>query len=193
MHFERSPALRKSALIWISAVFVIAQSITGAVSAVNHTKKPIQAKKISNKAPKQTPGKQKSAPKAPAKPVIQAKSGQAVDVEVPIHVRSKPKVPLEVISCSLTADGGFIDIRYMVRDKEAAKEASEGEFYILVESTGKKLMVPNMGQIGALKQNASSNGRVQFVLFANPAPRLEPGEKVTLVLGKLKKEHLELR
>lgn len=197
--------MEKNLNIRDAAVLVVAVILVQGMAVSSATPKKVAQKELVKKATPAVPDQIRKETKSPAKAsqpksaeapsqvTSQAKKQIAADVEVPVHARPLPKEPLEVLSTQLTADGGFVDVRYMVRDNQAAKDASEGECYIIVESTGRKLTVPSMGRIGALKQNISANGRVLFTLFGNSPPRLEPGEKVTFVLGKLKKEHIELR
>ena len=52
-------------------------------------------------------------------------------------------------------------------------------------ATGTRLTVPDMPNVGALRQTAVAPqaGKVYFILFWNPGGLVKPGQKVDLVLG----------
>ena len=64
--------------------------------------------------------------------------------------------------------------------------------YIIQESTGYKYTVPSNAKVGFLRQKPRhvENDRVYFMMMANPARKIQPGEKVTLVVGDFNVEGL---
>jgi hypothetical protein len=93
---------------------------------------------------------------------------------------------IEVVALRRSAAGYMLDLRYRVIDREKAAPLVDRKVqpYLLDQATGAKLFVPSSAKVGPLRQTgAAVEGRIYFALFANPGKYVEPGRKVTLVLG----------
>jgi hypothetical protein len=88
----------------------------------------------------------------------------------------------------LSAAGYVVDLRYRVLDPQKARPLLDGKQRpFLLDDRGAKLGVPDTPILGSLRQT-SRNGKVStthsyFILFANPARYLRPGDRVTLTVG----------
>lgn len=95
---------------------------------------------------------------------------------------------IRVEGLRLSAAGYVLDLRYRVQDAAKAAPLLDGKQRpVLVDDRGAVLGVPRTPILGSLRQT-SRNGKVStdhtyFVLFANPAKYLRPGDRVTLVVG----------
>jgi hypothetical protein len=106
----------------------------------------------------------------------------------------RDKWGIEVLAMRRTAAGYMLDFRYRVVD--AAKAAPLLEYrtkpYIKVEKSGATLGVPISPKVGSLRnatKNVKSN-RNYFALFANPGKHVKAGDKITIVIGDFRAEHL---
>lgn len=98
---------------------------------------------------------------------------------------------IHVEALRLSASGYVLDLRYRVDDPAQAAPLLDGKQRpYLVDGRGARLGVPTTPLLGSLRQT-SRNGKVSpthsyFILFANPARYLHPGDRVTLVVGDVK-------
>lgn len=105
---------------------------------------------------------------------------------------------VKVQAVRLTAAGYMLDVRYEVLDEGKAASMIDRrlEPFLIDEASGQRLPVPSSPKLGPIRQIASGArpivGQTYFVLFKNPGRMLEPGAKVTLVLGEHRAEHLEV-
>jgi len=61
--------------------------------------------------------------------------------------------------------------------------------YLIDNKTGARLAVPAMENIGELRQTATPvPGRTYFVIFGNPGKLVQPGDRVSIVIGDFKAE-----
>jgi hypothetical protein len=103
---------------------------------------------------------------------------------------------VELISLRLTAGGYMIDFRFRILDSEKA-----GLFFdhkikplLVVERSNAKLPIPMASKVGAFRttnrgKNIRSN-KTYYMVFGNPDSHVKSGEKVTMVIGDFKAEHL---
>lgn len=95
---------------------------------------------------------------------------------------------IRVEALRLSAAGYVLDFRYRVVDPARAAPLLDGsQRPYLLDGRGAKLGVPDTPILGSLRQT-SRNGKVDpghsyFMLFANPGRYLQPGDRVTLVVG----------
>jgi hypothetical protein len=95
---------------------------------------------------------------------------------------------IRVEALRVSAAGYMLDFRYRVTDPSKAAPLLDGrQKPYLTDAKGAKLGVPDTPVLGSLRQTAR-NGKVApdhtyFILFANPAKYLHPGDRVTLVVG----------
>lgn len=101
---------------------------------------------------------------------------------------------IQVDSIKLSAAGYMLDFRYRVLDAEKASPVLNRRVkpFLVVDTSGARLMVPNTPKLGLLRQVASgaSPDRTHFMLFANPGKAVQSGSKVTLVMGDMKVEDI---
>lgn len=106
---------------------------------------------------------------------------------------------VQVISVSYAADGFWLNFRFRVADTEKAKTLFDSKIkpYLESDATGVKMAVPSAAKIGALRttnrgHNIQAN-KIYNIMFANPAFHVKPGEKVSVVVGDFKAEHMTVR
>ena len=106
---------------------------------------------------------------------------------------------IKLLGIRTTAAGYVLDFRYKVLDPQKAAPLLQRQYsanpYIVVERSGAKLGVPFTDKAGSLRSSVSSAGQIRQgrnygALFANPGKHVKPGEKVTIVFGDFKAEHV---
>lgn len=100
---------------------------------------------------------------------------------------------IKVLRISLTAEGQMLDFRYRVLDEEKAKPLFSRQYkpYLVDEATGAKFLVPESPKVGALRTTREPKpDRNYFIIFVNPGRYIKKGNKVTVVIGDFKAEHL---
>jgi hypothetical protein len=94
---------------------------------------------------------------------------------------------VEVQGLRRVAAGYVLDFRYRVVDPEKAAPLFERRVkpYLEDPSTGARFQVPRPPKVGSLRQTPAApvDNRTYFILFANPGRALEPGSRVTVVIG----------
>lgn len=123
--------------------------------------------------------------------------GGGSEVSDPDHVgRIRDQWGVEVLGIQATAAGYMLDFRYRVIDAEKAAPLLDRRIkpYIIVEKNKARLEVPVTNKLGAMRQTTKhvKPNRNYFVLFSNPARHVQSGEKVTVVIGDFKAEHLSV-
>lgn len=87
------------------------------------------------------------------------------------------------------SSGVSLEFRYRVLNSTKAHVLGEknSKPYITDWSTGNKLTVPTMENIGQLRQepNKLEEGREYWMVFANPGRRIKPGDKVDITVGPI--------
>lgn len=86
----------------------------------------------------------------------------------------------------LTAAGHFIDFRFKVTDPEKAREALDRSHkaYLVEVESGAVMPVP-MTKLGPLRGSAvmPKEGRQYVIIFENVQGRIQPGDRVSVVIG----------
>jgi hypothetical protein len=120
-----------------------------------------------------------------------AAGGTAAPLHVPTAPTSRPIEALYGIRISqigVTADGGILDMRFVVLDPEKAHQLGHGgvKMSLIVEDGNRLLdseaMAPHGGGLRA--------GSTYFALFRNDGGLLRSGSQVTVVVGRLRLQHL---
>lgn len=99
---------------------------------------------------------------------------------------------IRVEGLRLSAAGSMLDFRYRVLDQAKAAPLLNGKIqpYLLDESRGAKLGVPDTPVLGRIRQTARNNkimeDRTYFVMFGNPGKAVQSGDRVTLLLGDVR-------
>ena len=95
-----------------------------------------------------------------------------------------------------TSAGYMLDVRYRVFDKEKAKPLFSRKLrpFAIEEASGVKYGVPASPKVGFLRQAPShiKENKEYFLMIANPGKRLKSGDKLTLVIGDFRIEHLTI-
>lgn len=106
---------------------------------------------------------------------------------------------VEVYGVRLAARGYMIDFRFRVLDVDKALPLFDSRIkpYLLTESTNVKLPVPVGEKVGAFRttnrgKNITPN-RDYYLMFGNPDAYAKPGQKVSVVIGDFRVEHLTLQ
>ena len=109
---------------------------------------------------------------------------------------------IKVLGLRLTAAGYVLDFRYKVLDPHRAAPIVQRQIsptpYVLVERSGAKLGVPFTDKAGSLRSSVTTEaqikrGRNYTALFANPGRHVKRGDKVTVVFGDFKAEHVTVQ
>lgn len=100
---------------------------------------------------------------------------------------------IRVLNIRLSAEGLMLDFRYRVLDAVKAAPLFSREFkpYLIDEATGARFLVPDSPKVGALRTTRPpKEGKNYFIIFVNPGRYIKAGNKVTVVIGDFKAEHL---
>ncbi|MDY6992639.1 MAG: hypothetical protein SVR94_08555 [Pseudomonadota bacterium] len=120
-------------------------------------------------------------------PVVAAES-QRQDVAKPASVEQRWGVQPQAIR--LTAAGYMLDFRYRVIDAQKARYLSDRnhQAYLLDQASGARFIVPRPPKVGNLRQTTATlkTNKTYFILFANPGRFIQPGRKVTVIIGDFK-------
>jgi hypothetical protein len=88
-----------------------------------------------------------------------------------------------------TASGALIRFSYRVVDADKAKILNKKKAtpYLVDEKNGLALQIPNLEQVGQLRQvSPPHNGREYWMAFSNKGRYVKPGSHVTVVIGSLR-------
>jgi hypothetical protein len=100
---------------------------------------------------------------------------------------------IQILNIRLTADSHMLDFRYRVVDEQKAAPLFSPKIKPLLvdENTGAVMAVPNVPKVGSMRSTRKPvRDRTYFMLFANPQKHIQPGHKVTVVIGDCRVEHL---
>jgi hypothetical protein len=129
-----------------------------------------------------------TAPTAPSSPSGREQAVHAASVEDTAGV--------EVVSLRKTVAGRMLDFRFRVIDPEkAAPLLSRGTpAYLFDPATGANMPVPNT-KVGNMRQTTQGpeKGRVYFIFFDAAGRHVNPGDKVTVVIGEHRFENLTVQ
>lgn len=103
---------------------------------------------------------------------------------------------VELISLNLTSAGFMMDFRFRVLNADKALSLFDHRIkpYVVAERSSIKLPVPMAAKVGAMRPtNRGKNIKADknyYMIFANPDRHVKSGEKVTVIIGDFKVEHL---
>lgn len=126
---------------------------------------------------------------------LKASDGSPPDTTAVISAKSSEELlGIEALSMRLSAAGYMLDFRYRAVDPERAAILFDRQIkpYLIHESTGARFLIPAPAKVGPLRQttNKPVAGKHYFMMFANPGQYVKAGDKVTVVFGEYKIEHL---
>lgn len=114
--------------------------------------------------------------------------------------RMVPSLGIIISGLRLSSVGYMLDFRYRVMDTEKAAVMMDSKIkpYLLVESTGARLDIPNTPKLGLLRQRPRNNAGAKkdheyFIMFSNLGRRLKSGDKVSVIVGETKIENLSIQ
>jgi len=102
------------------------------------------------------------------------------------------KLGIRVDGLRLSAGGYILDFRYRVVDPAKAAPLLDKKIrpYLLDETSGAQLAVPDTAKLGQLRTTGRNkvihDDQNCFILFANPGRFVQPGSRMTLVMGDLR-------
>ena len=105
---------------------------------------------------------------------------------------------VELLGMRLTAAGMMLDFRFQVLDADKALPLFDQRIkpHIVAERSNIKLPVPMAAKVGAFRPtNRGKNikaDKTYYMIFGNPDRHVKAGEKVTVVIGDFKVEHLKV-
>lgn len=142
-------------------------------------------------------GKQTSNTKEPSK-VEQRAKPITEKSDKPVKDKSaesaKEKWGVDKFRVRLTSAGYMLDVRYRVIDKTKAKPLFSRKLrpFAIEEASGVKYGVPASPKVGFLRQAPQfvKENKEYFLMIANPGNRIKTGDKLTLVIGDFRIEHL---
>lgn len=106
---------------------------------------------------------------------------------------------VKVLGMRLTSAGYMLDFRFRVLDAEKALPLFDHRIkpFVLAEHSQVKLPVPMAAKVGALRPtNRGKNikpDKNYYMIFGNPDSYLKPGQKVSVVIGDFRAEHLTVQ
>lgn len=127
-------------------------------------------------------------------------SAQPASVESAAAAAKQPQgqimeeLGIKVVAIRLSASDKMLDFRYKVLDLEKSRPMFDRGVipYLVHEATGAQFAVPAPAKLGPMRQTTrqAQVGRNYFILFANPDAYVKRGDKVTVVIGEHRLEHL---
>jgi hypothetical protein len=102
---------------------------------------------------------------------------------------------VDVLGVHLVSSGHMLEFRYRVLDANKAKPINDKRFepFLVDEKTGRKLTVPVMEKVGALRQTETpKEGRVYWMFFGNEGKLVKPGDLVDVYVGNFKIKGVEV-
>ena len=105
--------------------------------------------------------------------------------------RYKRNWGVDIAGVRHVSSGYMLRLSYTVVDAVRAAPLFDkrSKPYLIDNKTGARLAVPAMENIGELRQTATPlPGRTYFVIFGNPGKLVQPGDRVSIVIGDFKAE-----
>ena len=168
-----------------------------ATESVSTTQADDPAVAVVNEKTSQVPARKSGPPadwKPPRMPEPTPFSSQKIDAEIAKELKERWGV--ELLGIRNAAAGNFMDFRFKVVDAEKSLPLFDHRIkpYVIAEKSDIKLPVPMAAKIGAFRPtNRGKNikaDKIYYMLFGNPDRHVKTGEKVTVVIGDFKVEHL---
>ena len=103
---------------------------------------------------------------------------------------------IELVAMRSTAAGHMVDFRYKVLDADKAAPLFKRKTkpYLIHQSSGKALSVPNTAKIGSLRNsNTPQNGRTYWMFFGNHQHLIQKGDMVTVAIGDFRAIDIEVQ
>jgi hypothetical protein len=121
-------------------------------------------------------------------------SGMMQGETTPVRRQIEASLGIESVAIRQTSAGYMLDYRYRVLDPVLAADMLDRKIkpYLLHEASGKVLAVPVTAKVGPLRQSTlkPEAGRIYFMMFGNAGNLVQAGDKVSLIIGEHRIEHL---
>lgn len=119
----------------------------------------------------------------------------AAEKAAPVAVIPEDRLGIRMEGLRLSAAGYILDLRYRVLDPARAAPLLDKKIrpYLLDGASGAQLGVPDTAKLGQLRttgRNKVVPDQDYFILFANPGRFVQPGARMTLVMGDVRIENL---
>lgn len=118
-----------------------------------------------------------------------ASSGPAAGAATPEQL-----LGIEVEAVRWSAGGLMLDFRYRVVDPQKSLPMLDRSVkpYLIDEASGARFGIPSSPKIGPMRQTTPrpDADRVYWLLFGNPGRYVKRGNRVTVVFGDIRLEHL---
>lgn len=140
-----------------------------------------------------------SPPSSPTKSIDTAGNPLLDDRDIALPLSMRPgsvydDYGVEIKAIMLTANDHMLDLRFKVLDaQKAAPLFGRDRKPILIDQvSGARLIVPTPPKVGPLRQTSYEprEGRIHFILFANPNHLVKRGNRVTVVIDEFRAENL---
>jgi len=95
-----------------------------------------------------------------------------------------------VTQAVLSGRGSFVDIRYWLSRPD--KIIPQTKIYLIHQETGAHLEIMKLARIGPLQTNHACLAKTGTALFRNRNGLVSPGSKVSLVLGNIRTDNIEV-
>lgn len=158
---------------------LLALSVATDLSAQEESAKPGSSASGASPAPAQP------SPKSPSSPASAA-NWHALDASY-----YKRRWGVEIIGVRLVSSKSMLRFNYRVLDSDKAKTLNDKRWnpYLVDESTGAKLGIPEMDKVGKLRQSSEpENGQIYWMVFGNPSKLVKAGNRVDVVIGDFRAE-----
>ena len=116
----------------------------------------------------------------------------AVAGEFPANAEIEERFGVRFTFLAVTGRNGLVDLRYRVTDAGKAKNFghyTETSPLIINEKTGNMIETTKMG----LHNHRVEPGRIYYVMYRNTGEILQSGDLVTIQVGDLKLEHVQVQ
>ena len=123
----------------------------------------------------------------------ESENSESAEVAGPTTSLAATPPPVQVLSVGMAGEGGMIIVRFRAPRREAERWW-QGSVSVTDEQSGELyneiMVMPKLGPLIARPREDGGNG---YVMLVNRAPRVSPGDQVTVVLGDYRFEHLAVQ
>lgn len=106
------------------------------------------------------------------------------------HQNLEDQWGVKVVSVRLTAANNLINMKYRMidADKVYSMVKLKDKPYLVHQDSGRRFTVPRLPKVGSLASNYRKAGpdRTLFTMFTNVGQTIKRGDKITIVMGKIR-------
>jgi len=101
---------------------------------------------------------------------------------------SEPRI--EVVWAKFLAGGEYLEVRFKVFGMPKYDPEPDST-YVVDEATGQKFFIAWLKRIGRVATTkVHKDGSVQFIMIKNQDRKLKPGDRITVIIGPTRQEHV---